>query len=309
MPIDLTKTSGTSPPRGGLGDFPAHLFTPEPVASGPTTYHITDDLWSAYSREQLALQTKRLKSTDRYRLPSGEFIVRLFFETVVDMERYVARNPGYVPRPDLDSYFDFHYVGDELTGIDQVVCFRYPEFSVSAEWRLRALANFSDPMSVKDPDPFDLSGMVAWWDSDHVIACRLPVIITRDDGKQLAEDLGDEARDLLACLLYDRSIYRVESEPRNQPHRHKNLLGPSAQQRVQQITMYVPRRVSTADHGGTHASPKMHFRAEHTRQQPHGPRSNPSYREIVIAGKWINAADIDPSELGTPQRTVVLRGI
>jgi hypothetical protein len=41
----------------------------------------------------------------------------------------------------------------------------------------------------------------------------------------------------------------------------------------------------------------MHYRAEHVRQQPYGPRSAPQYREVVIEGTWINAADAEP---GTP---------
>jgi hypothetical protein len=52
----------------------------------------------------------------------------------------------------------------------------------------------------------------------------------------------------------------------------------------------------------------MHYRAEHLRNQPYGPRSNPTYREIVIEAQWINAADVDPSELGTPNRIVRLVG-
>lgn len=34
FPADLSKTSGTSPPANGLGAFPAHLFTPQPVLRG-----------------------------------------------------------------------------------------------------------------------------------------------------------------------------------------------------------------------------------------------------------------------------------
>ena len=52
----------------------------------------------------------------------------------------------------------------------------------------------------------------------------------------------------------------------------------------------------------------MHFRAEHTRQQPYGPRKSPSYRQIVIEGTWINAADVDVSELGTPIKLYKLVG-
>jgi hypothetical protein len=165
-----------------------------------------------------------------------------------------------------------------------------------------------EPGAITNPYLYNLDDGVAWW-QDKTLASRFPLILSDYHGKILTEDMSDSPRDMLACLLYDRSVHRVESEPRNQPHRYKALLGSSAQQRVQQITMYVPRRVSTADHGGTHASPKMHFRAEHLRNQPYGPRKSPMYREIVIEGKWINAADIDPSEFGTPQRTVVLRGM
>jgi hypothetical protein len=242
-----------------------------------------------------------------YRLPSGEFAVRLFFETVVDMGNFRARNPDYVERANgLNSYFEFRFVGDKLVGIDQLLHYHMP--NRSAEFKLRTLELYKDPSNIRQPELADIGGVTAWWDGDEVYS-RLPLLPTTDDFKLLSEKSSVYARDLLACLLYDRSIHRVESEPRNQPMRRRQLFNPDAEQSVQKITMYVPRRVSTADRGGTHASPKMHFRAEHTRQQPYGPRKSPSYREIVIAGKWINAADIDPSELGTPGRTVTLRGM
>ena len=305
-PADLSQTSGTSPPN--LGDFPAHLFAkPEPMASGPTTYHVTDELWAAYSQEQLAFQTDRLKSTGRYRLPAS-FTGRLDFESVVNMKDYRAHNPGYVRDASFDSYFDFNFVGDKLVGIDQMIFRHFTEVG-SAAWRLKALSYIKDPRAITKPKLYNLDNCIAWWDDDKTLASRFSLKLTSYDGELLAQEMHDTPRDVLACLLYDRSIYRVESEPRNQPHRHRNLLGATAQQRVQKITMYVPRRVSTAANGGTHASPHMHFRAEHLRNQPFGPRKSPSYREIVIPGKWINAADIDPSELGTPQRTVVLRGV
>jgi hypothetical protein len=276
------------------------------VASGPTVYHITDELWDAYSQEQLALQVERLKSTGRYRLPSS-FTVRLLFETVVDMGKFRARNPDYVERANgLNSYFEFRFVADKLVGIDQLMHYHRP--SKSAEYKLRMLELYTDPSNIRQPELTDIGAIAAWWEGDDVYS-RLPLLPTTDDFKLLSEISSVHARDMLACLLYDRSVRRVESEPRNQPMRQRQLFNLNAEQSVQKITMYVPRRVSTAANGGTHASPHMHFRAEHTRQQPYGPRKSPSYREIVIAGKWINAADIDPSELGTPGRTVTLRGM
>lgn len=47
------------------------------------------------------------------------------------------------------------------------------------------------------------------------------------------------------------------------------------------------------DHGGTHASPRMHWRDGHTRLQPYGPRENPSYKSILIEPVLVNA-DSEP---------------
>jgi hypothetical protein len=53
---------------------------------------------------------------------------------------------------------------------------------------------------------------------------------------------------------------------------------------------YVPRRIYTGEgHGGTHASPIMHYRAEHIRQQAIGPRGK----------KWASTRKLpSPSEDG-----------
>jgi hypothetical protein len=64
-----------------------------------------------------------------------------------------------------------------------------------------------------------------------------------------------------------------------------------------EIVLHIPRRVYTGERGGTHASPWMHCRAEHVPQQGYGPRSAPTYKEIVIEGTWIN---FDPGQAGTP---------
>src|ERR1019366_787940 len=103
-----------------------------------------------------------------------------------------------------------------------------------------------------------------------------------------------------------RTAHKVEIEPSTRPKLKLKFLQrrpeiPDAEN-FREIVLTIPRRVYTGEHGGTHASPRMHYRAEHVRQQPYGPRSAPLYREIVIEGTWINASDIDPADLGTPIR-------
>jgi hypothetical protein len=117
------------------------------------------------------------------------------------------------------------------------------------------------------------------------------------------------ALELLVVILHDRNTLKVEARPRLRSN-HLKRFGLNKQQPegVQEITLYCPSHFSTADGDGTHARPRMHYRAEHLRNQPYGPRSNPTYREIVIEAQWINAADVDPSELGTPNRIVRLVG-
>lgn len=64
MAIDLTKTSGTSPPGAplpALGVFPAHLFTKQPKAepeSPALRYYITPQLFGTPSRKSKS-QSKR----------------------------------------------------------------------------------------------------------------------------------------------------------------------------------------------------------------------------------------------------------
>jgi hypothetical protein len=282
------------------------------MVSGPTIYYITPELWAGYSSEQLALQVERLKSTGRYRLPAS-FTVRVDFESIVDMARYRVRNPGYVRELDTESYFDFRYAGGKLIGIDHSIVRVFPTAGprTSASWRLECVNLHRGRDALRQPELYRLDEIAAWWIDDKKLETCFPLDMAHYDGEILAEYTRDcdYPRNVLACILYDRTVLRVECEPRNQPQRRAFFSSTATQQRVQQITMYVPRRISTTDHGGTHASPHMHFRAEHDRNQPYGPRSNPSYRKITIPGKWINATDIDPSELGTPPRTVTLRGM
>lgn len=95
---------------------------------------------------------------------------------------------------------------------------------------------------------------------------------------------------VLVILLHDRSVDKVEVEGAK---RHKLGIGSKKRigvPKVREITLYVPRRIySEGSKGGTHASPRAHYRAEHTRMQPYGPRGSGQYREITIAAMWVNA--------------------
>lgn len=297
MSIDLSKTSGASPPA--LGDFPAHLFglqdTPTPRPT-PPRFHISDDLWNGYNVEQVAKHKARLIETGRWLLPNGggEYVVRLTIEAL----RPVF---GKIPESaDAQLFYDFEFDGNEYVDTTCVFKKRYSGCPFSE--RQAALEEFAK----QSPVEWSWRTFIAapkWWDGEWM-CFRLH--------STLGEETAAAARDVLIMALQDRSVQKIEAEPRKPSKLWKLGIGKKrhddAPSDTREVTLYCPRRVSTANHGGTHASPKMHFRAEHTRQQPYGPRKSPSYREIVIEGTWINAADVDVSELGTPIKLYKLVG-
>jgi hypothetical protein len=95
---------------------------------------------------------------------------------------------------------------------------------------------------------------------------------------------------MLMILLHDRCVQKVEVHPRVSKLAKlgigKKRRDPAPVDTTREIALYVPRRIHTANHGGTHASPRMHFRAAHTRKQPYGPKDNPSYKDIRIESTW-----------------------
>jgi hypothetical protein len=141
-----------------------------------------------------------------------------------------------------------------------------------------------------------------WWERDFACLRLRPALVEKKDKLQAA--LATMAGHVTAILLQDRSAHKIEIGPSAKPKLRANFLKrrpdiPSVEQ-ISELALTIPRRIYTGEHGGTHASPRMHYRAEHVRQQPYGPRAAPRYREIVIEGTWINADDVDPSERGTP---------
>jgi hypothetical protein len=295
FPADLFKTSGTSPPTERT----------EPKV----LYYITRELASAYSKEQLALQVERLKATGRWHPPSGDFTIR----TNMPGDAHVIHLDDDRPLPDGCTVFDpterqsfCDYVMDGETFVRAVHLERgrYPGLTPRTKQGL--LKGSCGPGN--QPWPFyDYSTRRMWWERDGWICDQV-------DYASIICGSPDEyharcALELLVVILHDRNTLKVETRPPLRSN-HLKRFGLNKQQPegVQEITLYCPGHFSTADGDGTHARPRMRYRAEHLRNQPYGPRNNPTYREIVIEAQWINAADVDPSELGTPNRIVKLVG-
>src|SRR5665213_1621272 len=133
-----------------------------------------------------------------------------------------------------------------------------------------------------------------WWEGDYV--CNHVSNESADD-RAIAPLVAK-----VLILLHDRATHKIEIEPRQPSKLHKLGIGkkrPDVFDDTSEIVLTIPRRVYTGDNGGTHASPRMHYRPEHVRQQPYGSRSHPQFREVVIEETWVN---YDPNEPGTPIR-------
>src|ERR1700730_12893399 len=103
FPVDLFKTSGTSPPTERT----------EPKV----LYSITRELASAYSKEQLALQVERLKATGRWHPPSGDFTIRTNMldnahVILLDNDRYLPDACPVVHPPERRSFCDYVMDGE-----------------------------------------------------------------------------------------------------------------------------------------------------------------------------------------------------
>lgn len=307
----------TIQPNAVLGEFPAHLFprpAPSPLPAG-IRYYITDDLWNSFSEEQVAEQKARMIETGRWFPPSKPFILRLPFATLFEQAGVGFNQEACIGQTQLaavaqgvnpdsietfrdlrsENYVDLHFVGGKATKVYQVIRRQFPGWS-TAEKHAFIAGTFKAPPSAL------YANLAQWWERGSWCCERWDMLACTglDVLKAFAEQ---QATDMLTIILQDRSIDRVEIEPREDSAKFKRLR--LAEQRSDnhphETVLYCPRRVYTGEQGGTHASPKMHYRAEHVRQQPHGPNRT-LRKEIVIAAQWINAADIDPAELGTPVR-------
>ena len=90
------------------------------------------------------------------------------------------------------------------------------------------------------------------------------------------------AANVVVILLQDRTANKIEIEPSRRPKLNLKFLQRRPQipnnENAREILLTIPRRVYTKTSGKagkSHAPPRMHYRAEHVRQQPYGPRSAP----------------------------------
>jgi hypothetical protein len=192
------------------------------------------------------------------------------------------------------SFFDFEMRGGDVLRLAQSTRTHFP--GATTEMKQRGLDSaLASPY--KNP-LYDAKDEIVWWEKDNWYCNCIGLKRSKPDYQRVAE-FAQHVIDVLIVILQDRNVNRVESEPRPPSKKWKRSGFYHSAQDVTETTLYCPRRISTADHGGTHASPRMHYRAEHTKMQPHGPRHS-LRKEITVAATWVNAVDIDPSELGTP---------
>jgi hypothetical protein len=105
--------------------------------------------------------------------------------------------------------------------------------------------------------------------------------------------IGDLYRHALIILLATRSVRREEVSARPVKHQRN---APSAPPRHREIILRCPEQVVRVSDGTrTHASPIVHYRSAHRRNQPHGPGRS-LVKQITIEGFWVNASEDDNTE-------------
>ena len=280
--------------------------------TGPVRYTITDELWESFTIEQVNKQIARLRETGRFRPPNngGPFTVRLSsYACIGDPKRFVQSGEAIRNHSESQVFADFHFGND--SDEDWFTWVHRTRRPGSLRWtpeERRAVEHSTyDEAADMERRRFGVGRLpheiikAIWWERDF--ACLRVRPAPAETDKTWAT-IAKMAAHATTILLQDRRAHKIEIEPSAKPKLRTNFLKrrpdiPGVEQ-LSELALTIPRRVYTGEHGGTHASPRMHYRAEHVRQQPYGPRSAPQYREIVIEGTWINADDVDPSERGTP---------
>lgn len=262
-------------------------------------YYITPELWDTFSEEQIDKQIKRLIETGRLPTLPEDFTIRLHVDSVLDtLDLYVD---GTMNEGEADHFFlDFHFKDHTFICATRIVRWqtRYAHVPLYAREKL-CRQSMIDRENHDRAAAYGERPLAAWFDGNAFLVRETMNSLQRHNAY-----VAREAFRVLAIVLQDRTIHKVEIEPRKPLSRIARKLaarrGP--QDPAPEIILHVPARFYTGEHGGTHASPRLHYRAEHDRRQAVGPRGAGGHKLIVIEGMWINAEDIDPKELGTPLR-------
>jgi hypothetical protein len=292
-----------------------HESVPALPAPAPPAvrYFITPELWDAFTLEEVEKQKTLMIETGRWQPPLGEIIVRLHRLTVMGSGVYEVDDSDWKKVMDglqckprdwvgaaqemkienkQEMLYDFQFLDGVLSRVDFVHRQQHPP--CSPKEKRDALDRAKQGNIARFPD------IRLFWEPGTWLSYVAEE--TDDAFGAMVEPLLD----VLTIILHDRSVHRVEVSP------HK--LSPKEQRhglaidrpRVHETTLYVPQRIYTCDHGGTHASPHAHFRSEHKRNQRHGP-GNSLTKEVIIDATWVNAADVPESERGTPIRAYKLK--
>lgn len=266
----------------------------------PVRFAIDDDLWQSFTVEQVTKQIRRLRETGRFWSPNhgSPFVVRvsqyaLMGDTEARDMLVKQGHPNVSRTKDKQCFYDFHFEGDDDALTDITVVTRGQEIG-SLHWTPQERQEFerlvAEALSKEEI-------IQIWWEKDYVCT---RVKVPQDEWQEIDNMM---AANVVVILLQDRTANKIEIEPKKKPKLRLNFIQrrPTIpdNENLPEIVLTIPRRVyKTTGTGKPHAPARMHYRAEHIRRQQFGPRSDPSYREIVIVGTWINAKDGE--DLGTP---------
>jgi hypothetical protein len=274
--------------------YNSHFSTTGQAAA--VRYTIGDELWQSFTVEQVTKQIGRLYETGRFRAPNngGPFVVRVSCYAVADPA--VQGSPVVPNNQNLYQFYDFGITGNALSAT-HLARFRRPG---SSKWTTQQRQDHERAMA---EGMKDRAVERIWWEKDYIcVRSWLPPTEFEE-----YEELAIMAADVVVILLQDRTANKIEIAPSRRPKLDLNFLKRRPQipnsENLPEVLLTIPRCVYSKTSGKTgkpHGPHRMHFRAEHVRQQPYGPRSATSYKEIVIAGTWINASDIPLTERGTP---------
>jgi hypothetical protein len=271
------------PEKAALGD---------PMTTAPVRYHLTDELWGKFTIELVTKQIEFLTETGRYVLPPKPFTIRVSVDALC--RAFGDTTPPRVPGHPYESFIDFD-VAEEWVTLKNArrthrTDIRPVDRQVNSDDYFGQLMNAGEK-GIEGP----------WWEKDWICArTDLNTLEDNEDNEDTVKRISQLALWILIICLQDRSVFAVEvAPPKSKLCKlgigKKRADGPPDQR---EIILYVPKRVYAGEHDrhGHHASPMMHFRAGHIRNQPSGPRAEPIYKQIVIDGMWVNG---DP-EPGTP---------
>jgi hypothetical protein len=305
----LTTRSLPSQRPDQLGSELSHrqLYNSRLATTGQATvvrYAIDDELWESFTVEQVDKQIRLLRETGRFREPNngGPFVVRVSQYALMGDPASIAQrdmlvkqgHPNVSRTEDAQCFYDFSFDGDTRT-TTVATRLRVPgslNWTQQREEYERAVAE-----ALWKEDIIRI-----WWEKDYVCT---RVRVPQDECEEVFLEMTEMAFNMVVILLQDRTANKIEIRPKKRSKLRLPFLQRRPQipdnENVPEIVLTIPRRVyTTTGTGKPHGPHRMHFRAEHVRRQQIGPRSDPSYREIVIAGTWINASDVSPDDLGTP---------